>query len=599
MSLNIEFTKNGKPNILLNGHKYRESYTLKSGEIIWRCLGRSCGATIKSNSEKTTVAKVNSKHSGPHPVTMRALTSPQMSSSSPATPSATGTAVTRASATRSPAPAAEIVATRPSATRSPSHSGTPTGTLTSTVASCRPSPTLLARSPFEESSPNTTPRPGPLHCTCGLEAENMELKRRIEQLTAERDQILDHSIQSDARLLQFTDQLFVANSSLIETPGGRTTDCAVQCELPSSVVCQEPRCSETRDLVTSLKNTVEVLEAELGCFRAEAVEENHTLNNNTKDEGWVLVKSKPKRKSKKKKRNPNPEYKSSANHHAKNTPRIDPPFPSATSRRHHPPTNHPQDVEDARRKQFPFPLVYIEGDSHVRHLAGLVQQRVNPATRVSGTCRPGAGLLTVTSGDLPPPGSCCILFAGTNDVAADESDNILEHLERQLTARLSSSAVIVSTVPHRHDLPEDHPVNQRIDLVNFYIEELSIRHEGVELLNFNLIGRRWFTRHGMHLRLPGKRLLADLVLESLHRCARLFAARLPASPAAAAPACASHSSPPCLPAAALDSTSSTQPPFTAPGPHPVGAYSETAAQELTTNGICQKNYCLLTEVKVG
>ncbi|KAG8306520.1 hypothetical protein J6590_045689 [Homalodisca vitripennis] len=89
----------------------------------------------------------------------------------------------------------------------------------------------------------------------------------------------------------------------------------------------------------------------------------------------------------------------------------------------------------------------------------------------------------------------------------------------------------------------------------------------------------------MHLRLPGKRLLADLVLESLRRCARSSAARLPASPAAAAPACASHSSPPCLPAAALDSTSSTQPPLTAPGPHPVGAYSETAAQELTTNGI--------------
>ncbi|KAG8271143.1 hypothetical protein J6590_069029 [Homalodisca vitripennis] len=76
-----------------------------------------------------------------------------------------------------------------------------------------------------------------------------------------------------------------------------------------------------------------------------------------------------------------------------------------------------------------------------------------------------------------------------------------------------------------------------------------------------------------------------LVLESLHRCARSSAARLPASPATAAPACASHSSTPCLPAAALDSTSSMQPPLTAPRPHPVGAYSETAAQELTTNGI--------------
>ncbi|KAG8265406.1 hypothetical protein J6590_095365 [Homalodisca vitripennis] len=462
----------------------------------------------------------------------------------PATPSATGTAVTRASATRSPAPAAEIVATRPSATRSPSHSGTPTGTLTSTVASCRPSPTLLVRSPFEESSPNTTPRPGPLHCSCGLEAENMELKRRIEQISAERDQILDHSIQSDARLLQFTDQLFVANSSLTETPGGRTTDCAVQCELSLSVVCQEPRCSETRDLVTSLKNTVEVLEAELGCFRAEA----------------VLVKSKPKRKSKKKKRNPNPANKSSALKPHKtpftNRPAFSLSYISLTS-----PTHQPS-------PRFSISIGVHRGRRHVRHLAGLVQQRVNPATRVSGTCRPGAGLLT--------------------------SDNILEHLERKLTARLSLSAVIVSTVPHRHDLPEDHPVNQRIDLVNFYIEELSIRHEGVELLNFNLIGRRWFTRHGMHLRLPGKRLLADLVLESLHRCARSSAARLPTSPDAAAPACASNSSPPCLPAAALDSTSSTQPPLTAPGPLPVGAYSQTAAQELTTNTIGQKNYFLLT-----
>ncbi|KAG8280835.1 hypothetical protein J6590_072125 [Homalodisca vitripennis] len=39
--------------------------------------------------------------------------------------------------------------------------------------------------------------------------------------------------------------------------------------------------------------------------------------------------------------------------------------------------------------------------------------------------------------------------------------------------RPSSSVVIVSTVPHRHDLSMDHAVNQRIALVNFYIEELQ------------------------------------------------------------------------------------------------------------------------------
>ncbi|KAG8316033.1 hypothetical protein J6590_060128, partial [Homalodisca vitripennis] len=40
-------------------------------------------------------------------------------------------------------------------------------------------------------------------------------------------------------------------------------------------------------------------------------------------------------------------------------------------------------------------------------------------------------------------GSCCVLFAGTNDVTASETHSILEHLERQITNySLSSSAVI-------------------------------------------------------------------------------------------------------------------------------------------------------------
>ncbi|KAG8250906.1 hypothetical protein J6590_092533 [Homalodisca vitripennis] len=48
-----------------------------------------------------------------------------------------------------------------------------------------------------------------------------------------------------------------------------------------------------------------------------------------------------------------------------------------------------------------FSIVYIDGDA--RHLAGLVQQRVDLSTRVSSTCSPGAELLTVTAGRPPPP----------------------------------------------------------------------------------------------------------------------------------------------------------------------------------------------------
>ncbi|KAG8315259.1 hypothetical protein J6590_075010 [Homalodisca vitripennis] len=422
MSLKIEFTKNGKPNILFNNSKYRESYALKSGEIIWRCLGRNCGAKIKSNSERTT--------------------SPYISSDKlivAATP-----------------PAAETTTPRPSTTPSPTRPGSPIEALTNTATYGYPSPATLITASPAVSSPDAVSGSALPRSSSGLEAENLELRRRIDQLMAEREQSLYHSIQSDARLLQFTDQLFVANSSTIETPGGRTADCAVQCDLSSSTACQDPRYSEIRNLVTSLKTTVEVLEAELECFKAEAVKKSKTHQSDSENEGW--------------------------------------------------------------------------GDSHFRHLIGLVRECVSPSTRVGGNFRPRAKLLTVTDSSIPPPGSCYVLFAGTNDVAGDESYTIFEHLERQLTTRLSSSAVIVSTVPHRHDLSMDHA-------------ELSVRYKGIEVLNFNEIGRRWFTQHGMHLRLPGKWLLAELLLGCLDRFGLLPTIRPPTSPAHAASSCAASSTP--------------------------------------------------------
>ncbi|KAG8241701.1 hypothetical protein J6590_081435 [Homalodisca vitripennis] len=451
---------------------------------------------------------------------MRALTSPRMSSSLPATP-----------------PAAETTTPRSSTTPSPTHPGSPIEALTQTATSGYPSlATLVTPSPAV-SSPDAVSDSALPRSSSGLEAENLELRRRIDQLTAEREQILDHSIQSDARLLQFTDQLFVANLSTIKTPGGRTADCAVQCDLSSSsTTCQDPRCSEIRNLVASLKTTVEVLEAELECFKAETVKKSKTRSD-SENEGWVVVQNKSKRNSKTPYKicSKNPKFKLTKNAHRNNISNI--------SHIHHPGNNHPQNVKGSEKKKLPFPAVYIEGDSHVRHLIGLVRQRVSPSTKVGGTCRPGAKLLTVTDNGLPPPGSCYVLFAGTNDVAADESYTIFEHLERQLTARLSSSAVIVSTVPHRHDLSMDHAVNQRIALVNFYIEELSVRYKGIEVLNFNEIGRRWFTQHGMHLRLPGKPLLAELLLGCLDRFGQSPTIRPPTSPAHAASSCAASSTP--------------------------------------------------------
>ncbi|KAG8301740.1 hypothetical protein J6590_046868 [Homalodisca vitripennis] len=147
-----------------------------------------------------------------------------------------------------------------------------------------------------------------------------------------------------------------------------------------------------------------------------------------------------------------------------------------------------------------FQNVYIESDSHCRYIAGLLQGIIGLSPRVTAVVKPGAKFLSVTSDTLPPPHTCTIIIAGTNDIAAGEHTTLLQHLEQRITAKLSSSTVIVSTLPHRHDLAADHPVNGQTRRVN-----------GL------LISTTLIAAYGMHLRMPGKRLFAKLIMEALLR----------------------------------------------------------------------------------
>ncbi|KAG8247822.1 hypothetical protein J6590_098229 [Homalodisca vitripennis] len=133
-------------------------------------------------------------------------------------------------------------------------------------------------------------------------------------------------------------------------------------------------------------------------------------------------------------------------------------------------------------------------------MAGMVQSLVTAETAVIGVCKPGAGLLGVVEGSQPPPpGSCSVLIAGANDIGAGRSSTIYQQLENQISMRTRTAKVMVSTVPYRHDLPP--PTSCK----------------GSVLLDFNAIGRRHFTRHGQHLTMRGKRMLAELVVAGLKK----------------------------------------------------------------------------------
>ncbi|KAG8266405.1 hypothetical protein J6590_075589 [Homalodisca vitripennis] len=75
MSFKIEHTTKGKPCILYDDHKYRHFRVLKNGDVSWRCLGKTCNASIRSDAEVTVVSVTNDKHTGQHPVTLRRMSS--------------------------------------------------------------------------------------------------------------------------------------------------------------------------------------------------------------------------------------------------------------------------------------------------------------------------------------------------------------------------------------------------------------------------------------------------------------------------------------------------------------------------------------------
>ncbi|KAG8296969.1 hypothetical protein J6590_045811 [Homalodisca vitripennis] len=309
-------------------------------------------------------------------------------------------------------------------------------------------------------------------------AENSSLRTQVAELRKQLHDVLDHTFEPDRRLLQFTDELFVVNPSRNETP---STSSSVVETIPiepgeqRSTECKYRQCTEVRDLANSLKTTIEVLEAEIkllksgnsSCTSKEVKEENSTqLTHEQNKNKHKRLKKQPKQKTR--------------NTETSVTPVV-------------------------------FSTVTVEGDSHVRSLAGLVQSVVTVETSVLGVCKPGAELLGVVEGGQPPlPGSCYVLIAGANDVGAGESSTIFEHLEQQIVVRTSTAKVVVSTVPYRHDLSTDYPVNKQTTLVNHYIRELCARCEGSVLLDFNTIGRRHFTRHGQHLTMGGSGYWLDL-----------------------------------------------------------------------------------------
>ncbi|KAG8305436.1 hypothetical protein J6590_069774 [Homalodisca vitripennis] len=324
-----------------------------------------------------------------------------------------------------------------------------------------------------------------------LVKENAILQEKIDKLKEQLRHVIDCTIENDKRLLQYTDQIFVANSPRsIMTPRASVTDFGTQYDFPA--ICMDEQCVNGRAVINNLRTTVEVLEAEL---------------RNLRETGFAALKTDFEESG-----NKNKNYKRPKLERRTNTPNTMTTSNPTPSKQAQPPVFKP-------KASLPFRTVWINGDSHGRDIAELVRSM----------WKEPAKLQAVNCDATPPPGSCYVLIAGTNDLAAGQQNNIYRHLEVCITAKLKTAKVIVLTLPHRHDLPTDHPINNETALVNSYIEELCARHSGAVVLDFNLIRRSAFTRYGMHLKNKSKRLLARHLVECMQELGHIPGAA-PSSP---------------------------------------------------------------------
>lgn len=173
--------------LLFDKFKFRNSYTYTNGHLSWRCCNKSCKSWIKTDKNKSKIidSKVSHNHS-PQP--------DNLTNKTPKEVKTTNKPRTDNTARKTPVP------TNSTPERASMHltSSTPTQSLTdSSFNSGR----------FLE-----------------LESQNGDLQKQVTELNKHLEIMTAHAIDSDARLLHYTDQLVVSSRSIMNTNTTETQD---------------------------------------------------------------------------------------------------------------------------------------------------------------------------------------------------------------------------------------------------------------------------------------------------------------------------------------------------------------------------------------
>ena len=165
--------------------------------------------------------------------------------------------------------------------------------------------------------------------------------------------------------------------------------------------------------------------------------------------------------------------------------------------------------------------IVIVGDSHARKSAAELKHCLDPTFEISSFVKPGAGMKDIIDSareDIKKfkHDDVAVIWGGSNDIGKNNSKGALKHL-CDFVKNNQKVKTIVMTAPPRYDLLPTSCVNNEVTNFNRQLRKRTAPYKNVKVLETGL-KREYFTKHGLHLNLPGK----ECIAQELARAVRSF-----------------------------------------------------------------------------
>lgn len=158
-------------------------------------------------------------------------------------------------------------------------------------------------------------------------------------------------------------------------------------------------------------------------------------------------------------------------------------------------------------------------DSCGRNYGRLLRNNLTDNFQMLNFVKPSAKLVDVIAdleekiGDFSD-GDYLYVQAGTNDISCcydSEGIGALLRLYRDIMERTRHTNIVISTIPYRFDRPE---YNAMIEYINMEVYNIASNYSHVAMFTINnILCRRFYTWHGLHLNRMGKNIVCQHLVD--------------------------------------------------------------------------------------